>query len=112
MDYEDVVEAETVAMSFVVTNARPVDSRTLFALVDVEMRIAGVTFGIIGVQARREPDGKTSVCLPTFKDADGVWRSAIQMPEEVRAPLADAVLTFLIEAGLAMRRFEPSPCKR
>jgi stage V sporulation protein G len=111
MDYKDLVDAETVSVSFVVMNARPIESKALFALVDVEMQIAGVTFSIFGVQARRESDGQTSVRLPTFKDADGIWRSAIQMPGEIRAPLADAVLTFLMEEGLAKRRFEPPSCK-
>ncbi len=107
MDYKDVIETETVSVSFVVTNARSVDSKALFALVDVEMQITGVSFSIFGLQARRESDGKTSVRLPTFKDADGTWRPAIQVPDEVRGPLAEAVLTFLIDEGLAKRRFEP-----
>jgi hypothetical protein len=71
------------------------------------VRIAGVAFEIMGVQARRLPEGGTSVCLPTFKDEGGVWRPAIKLPDEVRAPLADAVLAFLLEEGLARRKFEP-----
>jgi stage V sporulation protein G len=60
----------------------------------------------MGVQARRLPEGGTSVSLPTFKDEGGVWRPAIKLPDEVRAPLADAVLIFLLEEGLARRKFE------
>ena len=45
-----------------------------------------------------------------FKDADGIWRPAIRLPDEVRGPLANAVLTFLMEEGLAKRRLEPLPC--
>ena len=93
-------------MTFAVTNARPIESKTLFALVDVEVQLAGVSFLIPGVQARRLPEGGTSVHLPTFKDTDGVSRPAILMPEEVRGPLADAVLIFLVEEGLAKRRFD------
>jgi hypothetical protein len=33
-------------------------------------------------------------------------RPAIQMPEEVCRPLADTVLAFLVEEGLARPRFE------
>ena len=106
----DDMEADTTAVTFRVSNARPVHARELFALVDVEVLVGGVAFDIIGIQARREPGDKTSVRLPTFKDADGIWRPAIRLPDEVRAPLADAVLTFLMEEGLAKRRFEPLPC--
>ena len=102
----DHAEADTVSVTFTVSNARPVDSKVLFALVDVEVQIAGVAFDIMGVQARRLPEGGTSVSLPTFKDEGGVWRPAIKLPDEVRAPLADAVLIFLLEEGLARRKFE------
>jgi len=98
-------ELETVAMNFTVSNARPVDSKTLFALVDVEVAIAGIAFEILGVQARREPDGCTSIRLPTYKDATGAWLPAIRLPAETHAPLADAVLAFLLEEGIARRKF-------
>lgn len=55
--------------------------------------------------AARLPEGGTSVHLPTFRDANGTWQPAILLPEEVRVPLADAVLTFLVEEGLAQPRF-------
>ena len=102
--------SDTTPVIFRVRNARPVQGKDLFALVDVEVLIGGVAFDILGVQARREPGDRTSVRLPTFKDADGTWRPAIGLPEEVRCPLADAVLTFLMEEGLAKRRFEPHAC--
>ena len=100
-------ESETVAINFTVSNARPIDSKTLFALVDVEVAIAiaGIAFDILGVQARREPDGCTSIRLPTYKDATGAWLPAIRLPAETHAPLADAVLAFLLEEGIARRKF-------
>jgi stage V sporulation protein G len=104
------IEADTMLVTFRVSNARPAQARQLFALVDVEVLIGGVTFDIIGIQARREPGDRTSVRLPTFKDADGIWRPAIRLPDEVRGPLADAVLAFLMEEGLAKRRFEGGQC--
>ena len=106
MDDADQDGTDTIAVTFSVSNARRIDSRMLFALVDVEVQVAGVTFDILGVQARRLPDGGTVVCLPTFKDEGGAWCPAIRLPEEVRAPLADAVLAFLMEEGLARRKFE------
>lgn len=105
MDGVDYARVETVPITITVSNARPVTSKALFALVDVEVRIAGVAFHILGIQARREPDAMTSIRLPTFKDASGTWRPAIQLPNELREPLADAVLAFLVEEGLARHRF-------
>jgi stage V sporulation protein G len=94
---------ETAVVTFAVTNPRRIDSRRVFALVDVEMEIAGVSFVIFGVQARKVPGG-TSVHMPTFKDHDGSWRPALRLPEELRAPLADAVREFLVESGLDVRK--------
>ena len=79
LDPETGPESEPVTMT--VTNARPVASKSLFALVDVEMRIAGVVFEILGVQARRTPNG-TAVELPAVRDAGGTWRPAIRLPQE------------------------------
>jgi stage V sporulation protein G len=105
MDGLDYREPDTVPLTFTVTNARPVRSKALFAMVDVEVQIAGVAFEIMGVQARRLPEGGTSISLPTFKDEGGAWRPAIRLPDEMRAPLANAVLAFLVDEGLARRKF-------
>lgn len=100
-----VAEPETALLTFIVRNARPVSSKTLFALVDVELQFAGISLVIQGVQARRLAAGGTSVHLPTCKDPDGSWRPAIVLPKEARGPLADAVLQFLVEEGLARPKF-------
>lgn len=92
---------DTAVVTFTVSNARRVNSKLLFALVDVEMTISGVPLLICGVQARRLPIGGTSVHLPTFRDTDGKPQTAIYLPEEAKAPLAEAVLAFLVEEGLA-----------
>jgi hypothetical protein len=101
---DNQTESGAELVTFTVANARTVDSKSLFALVDVEMQIAGVTFEIRGVQARRIANGGTSVELPTFKDGS-TWRAAIGLPDELRGPLADAVLQFLVDEGLARPRF-------
>jgi len=49
-------EPDTALVTFTVVNARAVTSKSLFALVDVEMQIAGVGFAILGVQARTAPN--------------------------------------------------------
>ncbi len=103
---DDSTRDDRVVMTFTVRDARAVISRTLFALVDVELEIAGVTLIIHGVQARRTTGGSTAIELPMYRGADGTWRPAISLPAEVRGPLSDAVLEFLLEEGLARRRYE------
>jgi hypothetical protein len=103
--------SDTAPIRLTVSNARAIDAKTLFALVDVEVVIADIAFDVLGVQARRLPEGGTSVHLPTFRDTDGAWRPAVRLPEEVRGPLADAVLVFLVEEGLARQKFSPTPPK-
>jgi hypothetical protein len=97
-------QAATEPVSFAVTRARPINSKNIFALVDVEMRIADVTFWILGVQGRRLPNGGSSVGLPAYRDTDGQWRPAIELPPELQKPLFEAVLEFLVDEGLAVRR--------
>lgn len=85
----------------IVSNARPTASKVVFALVDVELEVAGVAFLIQGVQARHLETGGTSIHLPTYKDTNGLFRPAILLPDELRSPLTQAVLDFLVEEGLA-----------
>jgi hypothetical protein len=68
-------------------------------------RIAGVSFTILGVRARNAQNGYTSVHLPTYRDIDGTRRSSIRLLEELREPLSDAVLEFLVDEGLACRKY-------
>jgi stage V sporulation protein G len=96
---------ECAVVTCTVRNARPVTSKTLFALVDVEVLIDEVAFVICGIQARREPDGRTAVALPTYRAADGTWLPAIQLPPDLRKPIADAVLAHLVDEGIAKQRF-------
>lgn len=98
-------EPETTTVICTVSNSRPVDSKSLFALVDVEVEIGGVALMVRGVQARRTPEG-TAVMLPTYKDTDGSQRTAIVLPEEVKEPLFRAILAHLVDTGLAKPRYE------
>jgi hypothetical protein len=50
--------------------------------------------------------------LPTFRDATGQSHAAIKLPEEIYAPIGDAVLVELIERGIAKRRFATPPLGR
>ena len=94
--------SETASIVCTVSNARHVASKAVFALVDVAIDVGGVGFSIQGVQARNLATGGTSIHLPTFKDASGISRPAILLPEELREPLTRAVLVFLVEEGLAV----------
>jgi hypothetical protein len=67
-------------------------------------------------QYPRDEGGRgTAIELPKFRDAGGVWRAAITLPEEVHSPIAKAVFDELVERGLAVRRLgamtavSPSP---
>jgi len=47
----------------------------------------------------------TRIELPKFRDANGLLRTAVVLPEEVRAPMGDIVLVTLVDRGLATGRF-------
>ena len=96
-------EAETERVTFTIANPRTVNSKSLYALVDVEVQVAGLSFGIIGVQIRHGSGG-LSVHLPTHRDVNGAWRPVVEMPEELLRPLGSAVMEFLAEEGLAERK--------
>jgi hypothetical protein len=85
-----------------------VRTKTVYAFVDVELEIAGVVFQVRGVQARHAPGGGTSVHLPCYRDADGAWRAAVDLPGEVTEALATAVLSYLLEEGVAKARCNPA----
>jgi hypothetical protein len=46
-------EAETERVSFTIANLRHVSTKKIFALVDVEVRVADLSFWIMGIQGRR-----------------------------------------------------------
>ena len=46
-------EADTERVTFTIANRRTVNSKSLYALVDVEVQVAELSFVIVGVQVRR-----------------------------------------------------------
>ena len=96
---EDAETEQTEQVTFTIANLRAVAARDLFALLDVEVRVAGLSFWIMGVQGRRARNGGALIQLPTYRDTDGRARPAVVMPEELRKPLVDAVMEFLAEEG-------------
>ncbi len=95
-------DADTDRVTFTIANLRTVNSKRLYALVDVEIGVAGLSFRIIGVQIQRGIDG-LSVHLPILRDVNGAWKPVVEMPEELRGPLSDAVMGFLVDEGMATR---------
>lgn len=106
MSGNDDAQTDCAVATFAVTNARAITGKSLFALVDVEMQIADVCFVIFGVQAHNAPNGCTSVHLLTFRDTNGAWRPTLRLPGELHQPLCDAVLEFLVDEGLARRKYD------
>jgi hypothetical protein len=96
-------DADTEQVTFTVANPRTINSKRLYALVDVELRVAGLSFWIIGVQIRRSSSG-LSVHLPTLRDINGTWKPVVEMPEELREPLSNIVMEFLVDEGMARRK--------
>ena len=83
-------------VSITVLSVTPARAKKLFAFASVEIDIDGVQIGVHGIRAMRELGG-TAIELPKFRDAGGVWRTAITLPEEVRSPIAKAVFDELVE---------------
>lgn len=92
------MDTSTVKIS--VLNLSPkVESDSLLALADVELLIDGIGIVLHGVQVVAD-ERKTVVRLPRYRAADGSWKAAVSLPEEVKGPIADAVIAAGIEAGI------------
>jgi stage V sporulation protein G len=96
---------ETGTVSITVLSVKPMRSGKLFALASVELDIDGVRIEIHGIRALRVDPVGTRIELPKFRDTNGLLRTAVVLPEEVRAPMGDIVLDTLVDHGLAVRRF-------
>jgi stage V sporulation protein G len=101
-------EEETTSVVCRVLEVEPVKGDKLIALASVELVIAGVALTLHGLQVRRGRQAgaeATAVTLPRYRTQAGEWRSAITLPDELRRPIADAVLAACLEAGLVRERF-------
>lgn len=90
---------EYLPVTITVLNITPTTANRVVALADVEVVIEGIAIVVHGVQLRADSSG-TEVTLPRYRAADGSWRTAITLPEEVRGPMGDAVIAAGLEAGL------------
>jgi len=89
------------SVTFSVFNLRFVQGKSIYALLDAELCVDGVLLRISGIQARHVSGGGTPIHLPCYRDIDGAWRAAVDLPDEVRDALADTVLEFMVDAGVA-----------
>ncbi len=74
------------------------------AIAAVKIDIDGVLIEIHGIRALHVPPAATRIELPTFRNAAGRSQAAVILPDEVRGPIGNAVLSELVEIGLAVKR--------
>ena len=95
---------DTTTAAITVLSITPLaNAGKLLALADVELVLDGVAMIIHGVQVRAKGD-ETEVTLPRYRSPTGEWKAAISLPDEVREPMGDAVISAGIEAGLLKER--------
>jgi len=99
----DLDEPSSSTVSITVLSVTPARAEKLFAFASVEIDIDGVQIGVYGIRAMHAGPEAVAIELPKFRDADGVWRTAITLPEEIYTPIARAVLDELVERGLTAR---------
>lgn len=93
-------QPNSTTVSITVLSVTPARAQKLFAFASVEIDIDGVQIGVHGIRATHAGPEAAAIELPKFRDAGGVWRTAITLPEEIYTPIARAVLDALIERGL------------
>lgn len=101
-------EDETTSVVCRVLDVQPVRGDKLIALASVELVIDGVALALHGLQVQRGQQGgaeATAVTLPRYRTSSGDWRSAVTLPDELKRPIADAVLAACRELGLVRERF-------
>lgn len=105
-----MLAAETVPVTVHVLEVRPAAAKgKILALASAEVIIGGVSFTLDGVQVIRTKDLATGkdgigVDVPRYRASDGAWRPAVHLPEELRKPLAHAILDECCVLGITQRR--------
>ena len=87
-------------VSITVLSVTPARAEKLFAFASIEIDIDGVQIGIRAMHAGPEA---AAIELPKYRDGDGLWRTAITLPDEIYTPIARAVLDELVKRGLTAR---------
>jgi stage V sporulation protein G len=105
-DHSRSDQPNSSTVSITVLSVTPARANKLFAFASIEIDIDGLQIGVHGIRATHVGSEAAAIELPKFRDADGVWRTAITLPEEIYTPIARAVLDELVERGLATRPAE------
>jgi hypothetical protein len=93
---DKAMASETLDVEFKLTGIeRIAGGGKLAALANVEVDIGGVVIGLQGCQVRRDAAGALSVVAPMFRSSDGVWRSAVVLPDSLRDALGSEILEHL-----------------
>jgi stage V sporulation protein G len=96
---------DTESVNISILNLQPVHSKTVYALMDVEIVIHGVAVVLHGVQARHVSGGGSSIHTPTYRAADGSWKTAVTLPRELVDAISDNILRYMLETGVARARY-------
>jgi stage V sporulation protein G len=100
-------EIDTAPITITVVSITPMRHGDLVALADVDVSFDGIAFTICGLQVRANAR-RTEVLLPKYRAPNGDWVAAIKLPDEVREPMADAVMAAGIEAGVLKEQYAPA----
>lgn len=101
---------DTTLVEVTVGDIRVIRQGKVLALASAELMVDGVSFALHGMQVIWARDATTGeealgVGLPRYRDpTTGSWRPALELPDELRKPLGDAVLERCCELGIARRR--------
>ena len=90
-------------VSITVLSVTPARAEKLFAFASIEIDIDGVQIGVHGIRAMHAGPEAAAIELPKYRDGDGLWRTAITLPDEIYTPIARAVLDELVKRGLTAR---------
>jgi hypothetical protein len=100
-----VIIMDTQPVSITVLRVEPLEGKSVYAMLSVELVVAGILIEINGITARHLPAGGTAVYLPQHRTPAGEWRSSLQLPLEVREAICDQVLAHLLETGVGRTRY-------
>lgn len=96
--------SESSIVQVTVLEVTGVHRNRVLALADVELSLDGIVFALHGIRVSRVllPGGQTgtAVDLPMYRSPAGDWKSAVSLPDELRQPIADAVLARCCELGI------------
>lgn len=86
------------------THIQPNNHPRILALATATITIDNIPITIMGIQVIASAT-HTEIRLPKYRATDGTWIAAIDLPTELRAPLADTVIAAAVEANILRERY-------